>query len=180
MGGVTKNPDQMNDLAATRMALVEEHIRLENAHDLDGVLRTYAPTGRYDDEPYDEHHEGLGAVRAYYDRLMTALPDLRIDVERRHVGADAVVVECTISGTHLGTWRGLPPTGRRVRFSLCAVYTFDGDRFATERIYYDRATVLRQVGVFWEPERPWGRVLTAIMHPVTIGRALSRARSGDR
>jgi hypothetical protein len=63
---------------------------------------------------------------------------------------------------------------RKLRFPLCAVYTFEGDRLAGERIYYDRATVLRQVGVFHEPDTPSGRILTALTHPVTMVRAIAR------
>jgi hypothetical protein len=37
------------------MAIVEQHIRLENEHDLEGVLRTFGDTARYDDEPWGEH-----------------------------------------------------------------------------------------------------------------------------
>jgi steroid delta-isomerase-like uncharacterized protein len=159
-----------------RLVLVEEHIRLENEHDLEGVMRTYATTATYEDEPYGEHHLGAASVRGYYERLLEALPDLRIDVKRRHATDDAVVVECEISGTHLGTWRGLPATGRRVRFPLAAVYTFDGDRLAGERIYYDRATVLRQVGVFHEPDTLFGRVVTAFTHPITMANAAARMR----
>ncbi len=70
---------------------------------------------------------------------MKALPDLEIEVQSRHVGEEAIVVEVMIRGTHLGGWRGLPATGRRVEFPLCGVYTFDADdRLAGERIYYDR------------------------------------------
>lgn len=88
---------------------------------------------------------------------------------------EAVIIECEIRGTHLGWWRGLPPTGRRVRFPLCAVYTFaEGDKLAGERIYYDRTTVLRQLGVLHDPESPLGRALTPITHPITLGCALFR------
>lgn len=157
-----------------RIARVEEHVGFENTHDLDGIMGTFAESPRYDDEPWDEHHVGAEAVRRYYDTLMRAAPDLRVDVERRHVADDAVILECTIRGTHLGPWRGLPPTGRTLTLPLCAVYTFDGDRLAGERIYYDRATVLRQLGVFHEPETALGRILTALTHPVTLARALGR------
>ena len=58
---------------------------------------------------------------------MKALPDLEIAVEHRHVAQDAIVVEVVIRGSHLGGWRGLPATGRRVEFPLCGMYTFDGD-----------------------------------------------------
>jgi steroid delta-isomerase-like uncharacterized protein len=175
---VTAN-DLSNELVKSRIARVEEHVRLENEHDLQGVLETYAERPRYDDESYDEHHSGRGEVRRYYERLMLALPDLRIDVQRRHATDEVVILECVISGTHLGEWRGLPATGRRVRFPLCAVYTFEGDRLAGEKIYYDRATVLRQVGVFHEPDTPGGRILTALTHPVTMVRAIARATRRD-
>jgi predicted ester cyclase len=108
---------------------------------------------------------------------MKALPDLQIDVKRRHVADDAILLEVSIRGTHLGSWRGLPPTGRRVEFPLCGVYTFDADdRLAGERIYYDRGTVLRQLGVFHEPETTLGRMVGVITHPITIIRALARRR----
>jgi steroid delta-isomerase-like uncharacterized protein len=90
---------------------------------------------------------------------MKALPDLEIVVQRRHVADDAIVVEVMIRGTHLGGWRGLPATGRRVEFPLCGVYTFDDDdRLAGEKIFFDRGTVLRQLGVFHEPQSILGRL----------------------
>lgn len=171
--------DKRDELMKARMARVEEHVRFENEHDLEGVMQTYADSAQYDDEPYDEHHRGSSEVLDYYERLMRALPDLRIEVQRRHATDEVVILECVIGGTHLGEWRGLPATGRKVRFPLCAVYTFEGDRLAGEKIYYDRATVLRQVGVFHEPDTRQGRILTAITHPVTMVRAIGRmARHG--
>ena len=164
-----------DDRLAARVALVEEHIRLENAHDLDGVLRTFGNAARYDDEAWGEHYEGPAGVRSFYEQLMKALPDLEITVQSRHVTDDAVVVEVVIRGTQLGPWRGLPPTGRHVEFPLCGVYTFDhNNRLAGERIYYDRATVLRQVGVFHEPQTVLGRIAILANHPLTIARALLR------
>lgn len=160
---------------AARLALVEEHVRLENRHDLDGIMGTFGAGARYDEEPWGDHHVGYSAVRAYYDGLLRAMPDLDIDVRGRHAAEDAVVLEVTISGHHLGTWRGLPPTGRSVRFPLCGIFTFDGgDRLAGEKIYYDRATVLRQLGVFHEPDGMVGRLEAVVMHPLTIAQAIGR------
>lgn len=104
---------------------------------------------------------------------MQAMPDLRIDAQRRHVADDAILVEVIIRGTQLGSWRGLPPTGRRIEFPLCGVYTFDDDdRLAGERIYYDRSTVLRQLGVFHEPQSLFGQLSILLTHPITILKAL--------
>jgi hypothetical protein len=106
---------------------------------------------------------------------MKALPNLEIDIQRRHVTDDAILLEVIIRGTHLGGWRSLPATGRKVEFPLCAVYTFDGnDRLAGEKIYYDRGTVLRQLGVFHEPQSILGQVSIFATHPTTIARAFLR------
>jgi steroid delta-isomerase-like uncharacterized protein len=160
---------------SARIAIVERHIRLENQHDLDGVVATFGGTARYDDEPWDDHYDGPDGVRQFYKQLMTALPDLEIEVRQRHVAEEAILVEVMIRGTHLGAWKGLPATGRRVELPLCGVYTFDADdRLAGERIYYDRGTVLRQLGVFHEPVSIVGRICTLATHPLTIAAAYAR------
>jgi len=163
-----------------RVAMVEEHVRCENRHDLDAVMATFGPEARYDDQPWGDHRSNRDGVRSYYTDLLRALPDLTIEVRDRHVGSDSIVLEVTIRGTHLGPWRGLPATGRPLEFPLCAVYTFNADdRLAGERIYYDRGMVLGQLGLFHEPMRGFGRIATALSHPVTImGAYLRGARAG--
>ena len=86
--------------------LVEEHVRHENAHDLDAILGTFGGSGSYHDEPWEDHRNGNDAVRSYYRELLTAIPDLHIEIVNRHVGAAAIVLEVIISGTHRGAWRG--------------------------------------------------------------------------
>ena len=164
------------DRRSVRIAIVEEHVRRENAHDLEGVLGTFGDSARYDDEPWGEHYEGRDGVHRFYEELMNALPDLVIDIQHRHVTEEAIVLEVLIRGTHLGWWRGLPATGNRVEFPLCGIYTFDAhDRLAGEKIYYDRGTVLRQLGVFHEPPSMLGRIGILVTHPITIARAIARA-----
>jgi len=160
---------------SARMRIVDEHVRLENEHNLDGVMQTFGEAARYDDEPWDAHYVGREQVRVFYAQLLRAMPDLHIDVRHRHAAEDVVVLEVIIRGRHLGAWRGLPATGRRIEFPLCGIYTFDeGDRLAGEKIYYDRATVLRQLGVFHEPESLPGRITTALVHPVTMAQIIAR------
>lgn len=128
-----------------RINTVREHIRLENAHDLPAVMGTFGSAPSYDDEPWNEHHIGRAAVQSFYEELLSVLPDLHIEVKMEHACGDAVIVECVIRGTHEATWRDLRATGRRLEFPLCGIYTFSGDgKLAGEKIYYDRATILRQ------------------------------------
>ena len=163
----------MDPSAARRIRQVEEHVRFENAHDLDGLMSTFGANGFYDDAPWSERHDGLDGVRRYYETMLRAAPDFHIEVKHRHVAEDCVVLEVELTGTHLGAWRGLPATGRRFDFPLCAVYTFDEqDRLAGERIYYDRITVLRQLGVVSEPTSFKGRLGALLLHPVNVIPAL--------
>lgn len=167
--------------AARRLALLDERVRRENAHDLEGVMQTFAANVRYEDLPAGETHVGVEAVRGFYRRLMHAMPDLHIDVQQRHAGEETVILELVIRGHHLGTWRGLPPTGRRLEVQICAVFSFDATtRVTGERIYYDRAAVLRQLGVLHDPEGFLGRLTAVVMHPGTLARIAARALFGRR
>ena len=162
-----------NSATQARCRIVDEHIARENQHSLDGILATFGKGARYDDEPWDAHYVGLPEVRAFYAQLLQALPDLHIDVIRQHVAEQVIVVEAIIRGRHMGSWRGLPGTGRRIGFPLCGIYSFDEEnRLAGEKIYYDRATVLRQLGIFHEPESLRGRLTTVATHPFSMTRML--------
>ena len=96
-------PDSEQQLL--RLRLVEEHVALENRHDLDGIMTTFGDAARYDDEPWDAHYVGRNGVRAFYADLLRAMPDLQIDVQRRHASETTVVLEVIIRGRHLGSWR---------------------------------------------------------------------------
>lgn len=164
---------------AARLALVKEHVRCENEHDLEGILATFGDRAGYEDRGWQEDYAGRDGVRSYYEQLLEGSADLHIDIRREHVTDDEIILEVVISGTHTGTWRGLPATGRRFEFPLCAIYTFDDDdRLAGERIYYDRATVLRQLGVFREPVGALGRLAMTLGHPLTMIRAVLRSGRG--
>ena len=169
----------LSDRIRTQLEVVEEHVHRENAHDLSGIMTTFGQQAWYDDEPWGEHHDGRVGVRRYYEDLLVALPDLHIDIVHRLAAEDGVALEVRISGTHLGSWRGLPPTGRRVKFPLCGLFTFDEDgKLAGERIYYDRGSVLHQVGLYHDPQTLLGRLETLLAHPVTIARAYARKVTG--
>lgn len=78
-------------------------------------------------------------------------PDTKITPVDRTVGKDTVVDEMLFEFTHTVTmgWilPGVPPTGRHVRIPLLAVVKFEGDKLSAERIYWDQASVLLQIGL---------------------------------
>ena len=158
-----------------RLALVRAHVDCENRHDFEGILRTFGAAIAYEDQAWRTRYPGSEGVRQYYEEFLDACADLRIEVHAEHVCAETIILEVTISGAHTGSWHGLPATARRFEIPLCGIYTFDtDDQLAGERIYYDRATVFVQLGVFREPAGWFGRVALALNHPLTIGRSFLR------
>ena len=158
-----------------RVETVLEHMRLENEHDFAGCIGVFAHP-RYEIVATGEVHDGPDAVDAFLTENRRAFPDFHFDPTRVTGGADTVLVEGAFTGTQQGAWRGLPPTGRSVNFRMAVVFEFDGTDLVGERVYFDLGTPLRQLGVARDPTSPSGRLTTLLCHPVTIVRALLRAR----
>jgi steroid delta-isomerase-like uncharacterized protein len=160
-------------LRARREAIVREHMESENRHEFDRALDTFDHP-RYELIATDEVIDGKRAVAAYYDETRSAFPDQRNRTLAMHHSDDAVVVEFELHGTHEGPFRGLPPTGRSFRCRMVAIFLFERDRLRCERVYFDFATILRQLGIAHDPLSLTGRVATVLNHPLTIGRAVIR------
>jgi steroid delta-isomerase-like uncharacterized protein len=158
-----------------RLELVRAHVDCENRHDLEGILQTFGAAIAYEDQAWRTRHPGSEGVRLYYREFLHACADLRVEVHAEHVCTETIILEVTISGTHTGSWHGLPATARRFQIPLCGIDTVDSDeQLAGERIDYDRATVFAQLGVFREPVGWFGRAALALNHPLIIGRSIVR------
>jgi len=128
------------------IALVDDHVRIENEHNLDALMGTLndTPTFKLNNDEIGGHEN----VRAFYAELFQGFPDFHIDVARRHVSDEAIITEVIISGTHTNQWRGISASGRRIEVPVCVIFPFDdNDQITGERAYYDSALWLRQLGV---------------------------------
>jgi len=98
-----------------------------------------------------ETRDGESAVRELLHDLMTGFPDFHATSAKLHHADDAVIGEGRVTGTHEGPFAGVPPTGRRVAYPLVAIFEFEGDRLVCEKVYFDVATILAQLGVLPQP-----------------------------
>lgn len=157
-----------------REAIVVEHMESENRHEFDVTLATFEHP-RYELIATGDVFDGPTEVSGYFDETRTAFPDQRNELIAMHHSDDAVIVEAMLFGTHLGSFRGLPPTGRQFEMRFCAMFLFEGeDRLVCERVYFDSATILRQLGIAHDPLTLRGRIATVLNHPLTIGGAVVR------
>src|SRR3954463_14931998 len=158
-------------LRETRERIGREHMETETRHAFDATLETFKHP-RYELIATDEVIDGSADVARYYRETRAAFPDQRNELIALHHADDAVIIEFDLLGTHDGVFRGVPPTGRSFRCRMVAIFEFEGDDLVCERVYFDSATILRQLGLAYDPMTLRGRVATALNHPVTIGRAL--------
>jgi steroid delta-isomerase-like uncharacterized protein len=160
-------------LRERREALVREHMDSENRHEFDATMATFDHP-RYELIATGDVYDGPDEVARYFEETRTAFPDQRNEIIAIHHTDDAVLVEALVRGTHLGPFRGLPPTGRSWELRILSAFVFEQDRLVCERVYFDSVTVLRQLGIAHDPLALSGRVATVLNHPVTVGRAVLR------
>lgn len=161
------------ELRRRREEICLGHLRAENDHRFDEAIGFFAHP-RYEYVATGEVYDGAGPLGGHMQENVTAFPDFHYDHTHMHHADEAIVVEGRFRGTHLGNWRGLPATGRRVDFPMLIVFPFEGEEMMGERIYFDVSTGLRQLGMAWDPNTAVGKITTILNHPITVGRALLR------
>jgi steroid delta-isomerase-like uncharacterized protein len=129
-----------------RMAVVRRHLEAENAYRMKDTLETLTAECVFEDMALGERFEGHAGATEYYERWWHAFPDLRWHPERRYFTEEGFVSEVVARGTHRGDFFGLEPTGRTVELSVVIIVDFRDGRIAGERLYYDLASLLRQLG----------------------------------
>ena len=127
-----------------REATVRRHMEAENVHDFDAVIDTFSHP-RYELIPSGAIHDGEAAVRGYFRETRAAFPDQRNQLISLRHADDAVVVEFWLLGTQRGAIAGVAPTGREFKCRMTALFLFEGAKIVCERVYFDSATILRQL-----------------------------------
>ena len=141
----------MLEIIQLQRATIDEHIRAENAKDWEAVYDTFVQDedAYYDVVPLARRFQGISGVKNFYQAITAALPDFQITVTGEYDTPGCSIREVTISGTHLGEYRGVPGSGNRVIFELAAFYLFgsgeNAGKLTAERIYFDNEIVMRQI-----------------------------------
>ena len=119
-----------------------------NGRRLDVIDELYSLDFVADYRPYAPLRHGRQAVRDMVEGAWTTFPDYHEELLTMVGEGDRVAVHLRISGTQLGSWGPIPPTGRRLEFEEMLILTFDHDgRVAHQRGIPDNLLGLRQCGV---------------------------------
>src|SRR5215467_7062872 len=142
-------------------ALWEEHTKHEFAtRDTESTLATMVDDASVNHVPVLTGGAGKEALRAFYSRdfIPCMPPDTKLTPVSRTVGEQQLVDEMIFSFTHSQEmpWMlpGVAPTNRYVEVALVAIVAFREGKLAHEHIYWDQASVLKQVGLLTGPTLP--------------------------
>lgn len=136
-------------MKALLQSTLAEHVRAENAHDLDATLATLHPECVFEDIASGEVFHGHAGAARHYQQWWDAFELVFARGEHgsgRWTEDGSYVAEGEYRGRHVGPFAGIAPTGKALCFRFCVFVTFRDGLLAAERFYYDLAGVLRQLG----------------------------------
>ena len=147
----------MNDL----VRLWEEHTENEfSTRNTEATLATMVEDAYVNHVPVLTGGAGKAALHIFYSQdFISKMPlDTKLTPISRTVGEDQLVDEMIFSFTHSMEmpWMlpGVPPTNRFVEVPLVAIVRFRDGKLAHEHIYWDQASVLKQIGLLTDMRLP--------------------------
>ena len=139
--------------------LWEQHMASEfQSKNAEAAINTMVERPSVNHVPVMTGGVGRKQLTHYYDRYFIPQmpPDTQITPVSRTIGHDRLVDEFVIKFTHTlqMDWLlpGVPPTNKPVEIAIVTVIQFQDGKMASERIYYDQASILVQLGLL-NPEK---------------------------
>jgi carboxymethylenebutenolidase len=164
--------------------LWEEHTNHEFVtRDTESTLATMADDAYVNHVPVMTGGFGKPALHEFYSQrfIPSMPPDTTLTPVSRTVGENQLVDEMIFSFTHTQEmpWMlpGVRPTNRHVEIPLVAIVRFREGKLAHEHIYWDQASVLKQIGLLTDSALPVFGVETArkVLDPAFDGRTANRS-----
>lgn len=139
----------------------EEHTKDEFAtRDTEATLATLVEDAYVNHIPVMTGGYGKAELRTFYsqDFIPKMPPDTTLVAVSRTIGEEQLVDEMIFSFTHTEEmpWMlpGIAPTNKRVEIPLVAIVRFRDGKLAHEHIYWDQASVLKQIGLISDASLP--------------------------
>jgi predicted ester cyclase len=98
--------------------------------------------------PFEDPGDGPQALKKIVGGLREGFPDLHLEIDELIGEGDMVAVAWhSTRQTHLGSYRGLPPTGRPVSISGIDMMRLENGRVSMFSMHLDELGAVRQMGV---------------------------------
>ena len=181
----------MSDLTYEQQALIElweKHLKYEfETSDTSATLNTMVDEAYVNHVPVLTGGRGKEELRSFYAThfIPQMPPDTEMITVSRTVGTNRLVDELIFKFTHTTQmdWLlpGIAPTNKYVELGMIVVVEFKDNKVACERIYWDQATALVQIGLLDSEKLPVSGVegTRKILTPEIPSNQLIRQRAGQ-
>ena len=133
----------MNQSEANKALIRAHYESAANAYRPSVIERQVAPD--FVDHAQPGCGGGPDGVKAQARALRAAFPDLTVTIEDLVAEDDVVAVRATWRGTHQGSFRGVPPIGRRIEICGMAFWRIAGGQIRESWNLIDLPTLMRQL-----------------------------------
>jgi steroid delta-isomerase-like uncharacterized protein len=147
--GAAGGTDPTADTEATK-AVVREFAAIVDAGDW-AALDTMLAPGFVDHVPDPGQGPGIEGLVQALSALRAGFPDMTCPIEAILAEGDRVVVRTTCTGTHTGTWRGVPASGASVVMPGIVFYRVADGQIADRWAQFDPFGVLLHIGAIPAP-----------------------------
>lgn len=94
---------------------------------------------------------GAESFKQIVGMFRSAMPDIKLSIEDEIFTQDKVVHRWALEGTHKGSLMGIPPSGKRLRFTGTTVVRMRDGKIAERWANVDELGLLQQLGVVPPP-----------------------------
>ena len=138
---------ELTETEQRNLRAVTDVLQYWNRQDARGVVAFYDENIVWRNVAMEETYQGTAEVKAFLDGLFTAFPDLSFEVTYKIARGVNVSEQWCIRGTHLGTYFGVPATGRPIVILGISMVEMRDGKFLRDEFYFDAGSIMRQMGL---------------------------------
>lgn len=135
--------------------ITEDCLAAWNAHDVEKTASYYTDDCVYEDVAFGVVNRGKEMLKAFINQCFATYPDLKFELKSFLVSGQRTVFEWVMSGSHTVNLpkspiadKSLPATGKSFSVRGISISEFDKmGKIRQNTDYYDRASILRQLGM---------------------------------
>ncbi len=133
---------------AKNIEVLNQYVAALFTHDLDAQDKCWKKDMIWHGPPpfgdvYGLENFKKNVVQAHY----TAFPDYDGAIDIQVAQGDWIAGTGYTTGTHMGEWLGIPPTGKKVRFRFSDFWRFEDGLLAENWVITDDIDVAQQLGI---------------------------------
>jgi steroid delta-isomerase-like uncharacterized protein len=128
------------------VTLLDRRFAALNNRDVDTLMPLHAADGVVE-SPLGGRACGTEAIRKVYGAWLSSFPDALFQVEPPIIDGERVAQVATVTGTDMGGFMGLAPTGKRFSMPMVFFFIVKDGKIQQERRVYDFTGLMIQLGV---------------------------------